>query len=315
MNHSSQKTALDWFRFRAKAEPRDILEAMRPMFGTLAPDLALKPLGRGVLGFQQAAQIVVEDLVLGRMDFGGESQRDWVRVDVPGKGCEWVQDWNQAQGVEQLPAAALRRVDVALTTWRGEVTHERVLEAHSAGRFAPAGAGRTPVLREITSTDPYAGRTAYIGSREHSPKFMRCYEKGWQLLADAGLSQHARASVQSLDGHHPRDIYRCEVEFKATTHDIPWSIVERPDEFFAGAYPFCQDVLPGVDVDLLARRPERAAQRSLQIALEHVRTQFGPTLYTALHAHGGDILAVWDLVVGKGHSQALLEAGVLLVEH
>jgi hypothetical protein len=32
-------------------------------------------------------------------------------------------------------------------------------------------------------------------------------------------------------------------------------------------------------------------------------------------AYQGDMTAVWDKVVGKTHSQALIEAGVLLVEH
>jgi hypothetical protein len=32
-------------------------------------------------------------------------------------------------------------------------------------------------------------------------------------------------------------------------------------------------------------------------------------------AYGGDFMAVWDKVVGKTHSQALIEAGVLLVAH
>jgi hypothetical protein len=34
-----------------------------------------------------------------------------------------------------------------------------------------------------------------------------------------------------------------------------------------------------------------------------------------LVAYGGDIFAVWDKVVGISHSQALLDAGVLLVDH
>jgi len=32
-------------------------------------------------------------------------------------------------------------------------------------------------------------------------------------------------------------------------------------------------------------------------------------------AYHGDMTAVWDKVIGDRHSQALLEAGVLLVEH
>lgn len=304
------KTTIDWLRFRAQVEPREALEALRPLFGTLGADMRLKPLQRGMLGFQQGAQIVVEDLVLGRMDYGGVAQRGWIRVDLPGTGCEWVTAWQELDQVEDLTSAQLRRVDVALTTWCGEISHERVVEAHQAGRFTLQ---RPPVLQTIESTDPYAGRTCYIGRREKSDKFMRCYEKGWQMVRQ--LPPSLRSNVTSIEGHAPKDIYRCEVEFKAATREIPWEIVERRDQFFAGAYPFCSDVLPGVEADLFARRRERTAQTDLAVALENARIQFGPTLFTALAAYRGDILAVWDKVVGREHNQALLEAGVLLVDH
>jgi DNA relaxase NicK len=305
------KTTVDWLRFRTRTEPREALEALRPMFGTLGTSLRLKPLQRGILGFQQGAQIVVEDLVLGRMDYGGETQRGWIRVDVPGTGCEWVTDWQAAAEVEALPDAQLRRVDVALTTWKGEVTHERVVEAHQAGRFTLR---RPPVLQTIESSDPYAGRTCYIGAREKSDKFMRCYEKGWQMLGALPRSID-RASVTSIEGAHPKDIYRCEVEFKAATTTLTWDVIDRRDEYFAGAYPFCSDVLPGIEPDILQRRPERTAQTELALALENCRIQFGPTLFTALTAYGGDIHQVWQKVIGCTHNQALLEAGVLLVDH
>jgi hypothetical protein len=74
-------------------------------------------------------------------------------------------------------------------------------------------------------------------------------------------------------------------------------------------------VLPNVEADILMRRPQRAPQTELAAALENCRIQFGPTLYTALMAHQGDMTAVWDRIIGDHHNQALLEAGVLLVDH
>ena len=102
---------------------------------------------------------------------------------------------------------------------------------------------------------------------------------------------------------------------KAVTADIPWEVVERRDQYFAGAYPFCSDVLPNVETDILKRRPEREAQTSLATSLANLKIQFGPTLFTAMMAYGGDITAVWDKIIGDHHNQALIEAGVLLVEH
>jgi DNA relaxase NicK len=118
-----------------------------------------------------------------------------------------------------------------------------------------------------------------------------------------------------IDGKRIEDIYRCELELKAESGPIPWEVVERRDQYFAGAYPFCADVLPGVEADILMRRPERAPQTDLAAVLENCRIQYGASLFTALRAYHGDMTAVWDKVVGDHHSQALLEAGVLLVEH
>ena len=308
---SPQKVTTDWLRFRTQTEPRDVLEALRPMYGEQAAWLHFEHLPRGIMGFQQGALLKVADMPIGRIDCGGESQRGWVRVDITGKGCEWVQDWAALDGVEALPSAQLRRVDLALTTWDGEVNHDQVVSAHTAGRFITRG--RPPVLTQITSSDPNAGRTCYIGKREKSDKFMRCYEKGAEMVAK--YAGRLPGEVTHIDGKRVQDIYRCEVEFKATGTDIPWEVVERRDQYFAGAYPFCGDVLPGVESDILMRRPQRAPQTDLAAALDNCLIQYGPTLYTALRCYGGDIGAVWAKIVGDHHSQALIEAGVLLVEH
>ena len=304
-----QKTTIDYLTFRTQADPREALEALKPMFGTLGPDLRLRPLERGAMGFQQAAQIVIEDMPVARMDFGGESQRGWVRASMTGKGCEWVQDWSAVQSVEDLPKAELRRLDIALTTWKGEITHDRVVQAHYADRFHTGG--RPPALQQITSSDPRAGQTCYVGKRT-SDKFFRAYEKGFEM---ASKIRGLPGLLTEIDGHKIEDIYRCEIELKAGTTEIDWGVIERRDQYFAGAYPFCADVLPGIEADILQRRKERAPQTDLAVALENCCIQFGPTLYTALMAYQGDMTAVWDKVIGSHHCQSLLEAGVLLVDH
>lgn len=304
-----QKTTVDWLRARAQAEPRDILEALRPAFGDVGKLLKLNHLDRGILGFRQGAEIWVGGMAIGRMDFGGESQRGWVRLDITGKGCDWVMDWDAFNHIEELPSAELRRVDLALTTWEGEITHEMVVKAHKKGRFVTSG--RPPALQQVTSSDRRAGKTCYVGKRD-ADKFMRCYEKGFEL---AGKFSRAPGEITHIDGKKVEDIYRCEVEFKAQSTVIPWEVIERRDQYFAGAYPFCGDVLPNVEADILMRRPQREPQIDLQAALDNCRLQFGPTLYTALRAYHGDIGAVWDKVIGDHHNEALVKAGVLLVDH
>lgn len=304
-----QKTTVDWLRFRVQEEPREALEALRPLFGEVGRLLHLQSLSRGILGFQQGSAIHLADMPIGRMDFGGAAQRGWVRIDVPAKGCEWVQDWAALDAVEALPSAEIRRLDVALTTWDGEIGHDLVVKAHQEGRFITNG--RPPAMRTIVSTDPRAGRTCYVGAREKSDKFLRAYEKGYELAAKHGQGM----TMTHIDGKRVEDIYRVELELKAENRPIPWDVIERRDQYFAGAYPFCADVLPGIEADILMRRKERAPQIELAAALANCRTQFGAILHTAMHAYGGDITAVWDKVVGHKHSDSLLESGVLLVEH
>jgi DNA relaxase NicK len=142
---------------------------------------------------------------------------------------------------------------------------------------------------------------------------MRCYEKGFELAAK--YAARMPGIITQIDGKNVEDIYRCEVEFKATGTEIPWEIIERRDQYFAGAYPFCADILPNVESDILMRRPERAPQTELAAALENCRIQFGPTIFTAMMAYQGDITAVWEKIIGNHHSQVLVEAGVLLVDH
>lgn len=300
------KTTIDWLTFRTKSEPLQALEALKPMYGCAASLLNLKSLQRGAMGFQQAAAVLLGDMPVARIDYGGESQRGWSRVAMGGKGCEWVQDWSAMQSIEHLPASEIRRLDIALTTWSGQVSHDSVVLAHSLGKFGTGG--RNPDLQQITSSNPIAGKTCYIGNRK-SDRFLRAYEKGYEINAKSG------GGLTHIDGHRIEDIYRTELELKASATDLPWSLIERRDEYFAGAYPFCAELLPDVDADVLQRRPDREPQTDLAAALANIKTQYGATIFTALHAYHGDITAVWDKIIGTQHSTSLLESGVLLVEH
>lgn len=304
------KTTVDWLTFRTQGEVLEALEALRPMYGTLGPSLQLEHAPRGSLGFQRGAWLQADGMRIGRFDFGGESQRGWVRAELHGRGCEWVQDWEAVQAVESLPKAEIKRLDVALTTWKGEVTHQRIVAAHSGGAFCAGG--RPPNLQQIVHSDPRGGSTCYVGTRAKSDKFFRGYEKGFEIASKCGSMGRA---LSRIDGCAIEDIYRCEVELKSASRPIPWEVIERRDQYFAGSYPFLAELLPEVECDILMRRPERAPQLDLLAQLANVRVQYGATLYTALRAYHGDMTAVWDQIIGDQHNAALVEAGVLLVDH
>lgn len=310
------KTTIDWLRFRAKEEPPVILRALRPMFGDLANFLKLDTGEKGILGFKQAARVMLLDMPIGRMDYGGDSQRDWVRVDLSGKACEWVRDWDAVESVEELPNAQLRRLDIALTTWHGEVTHDMVVAAHAAGKFnSTKGGCVTPELRQITSSNERAGRTCYIGSRT-SQKFLRAYEKGFQMVANSVMPEGMKQAVTVINQSRIEDIYRVEMECKATKlFRLPWEMIRRRDEYFAGGYQFNAELLPDVQPDILQRDPKLEPKRELEAMLAAAQHQWGKLFYTAHVAYKGDISRVWDKIVGKEHHPGLVEAGVLMVEH
>ena len=142
---------------------------------------------------------------------------------------------------------------------------------------------------------------------------MRCYEKGWQMLGALPRSMD-RAAVTAVEGFPPKDIYRCEVEFKPKTAALPLDLIDRRDQYFAGAYPFLEHLLK-VEPEILVQRRERGPQLDLQARLAQIRYQHGNALFTALMAYHGDLTAVWDRIVGKRHSDTLVQAGVLLVDH
>jgi DNA relaxase NicK len=304
------KTTIDWLAFRTRTPHLSVIEAMRPMFGTASDLVTFRPGLKGKDGWLYAGELVMVDITIGRIDYGGESQRGWVRVNLSGAGCEWVQDWNIAVGLgKSLQDAQIKRLDIALTTHSGEVSDASIVAAYAAGAFTAGG--RPPEMRSITSSDPRAGRTRYIGSRK-SHKFLRCYEKGFEMIKDV---PYLKATATHISGHKVEDIYRVELELKDVDKLIPWEVISGRDQVFAGAYPFCADLLPGVPHWRMLNLPDLKPKAALETALNHCRVAYGPTLRAALMAFDGDGSKLLERVLSESPSHALVEAGVLTVDH
>ena len=210
--------------------------------------------------------------------------------------------------------------------------YAKVVEAYEAGRFAPPGqGGRPPKCRQNLSMNEEDGSTLYVGTRT-SDKFFRAYEKGKQLLGpqlSAALARGDERAVAAVWGEKVRgtgaggetalfplrDMFRYELELKPKTAPLPEDVIDRRDQYFAGAYPYLQTVLADVEAEALVMRRERGPQLDLAMALGNCQRMFGSTLFTALTAYHGDIGAVMSKVMGDRHNEALLRAGVLLVNH
>lgn len=303
----SNLTHIDWLGFRTQSPPRESFEALQGIFGSHGDLLRFTPNGHGWNGFEQTATISIADMKIGRMAYGGEAMRGWVRSDITGVGCAWVPEWDSCEShFSCLESFETRRVDIALDTVKREVTHDKVVAAHRTGLFTTSG--KPPSMTKIEPEDPYEGKTVYVGKRDQ-PKFLRAYEKGYEM---------ARATpnleISYINGHPIADMYRLELELKAKHQDLPTDLIENRDQYFSGAYPYLQSVL-AVEPEIFKMSKEKSAQRTLASMLAVLRTQYGNSLFTALAAHGGDVGAVWDKIVGSKHNENLLEKGVLLVDH
>lgn len=301
-------TSIDWLGGRTRDTPGACVEALRGVYGVDGASLRSTPKKHGKQGFERSDSLSIGDFVIGDMSYGGEAMRGWVWIEITGKGCSWVSDWNRCEDeLSRLSEFQYKRVDIALDTFKREVTHETVIQAHTDGHFTTGG--KPPSLRQILPGDPEDGRTAYVGKRDQ-PKFLRAYEKGYETVKN--LPKPLMAST--IHGVPVADWYRLELELKAKNQPLPEDMIENRDQYFAGAYPYLQSVLD-VEPQVLKLSRDKSPQRALAGMLEIMRAQYGNTLFTALVAHHGDIGAVWEKVVGTRHNQRLLEEGVLLVDH
>lgn len=286
---------------------------MRPMFETAGDLLTFLPGLKGKDGWLQAGEIKLADISIARVDYAGESQRGWVRVNLTGVGCGFVYDWNACQGLFlTLVEGEIKRLDIALTTFNGEVGHDDVIAAHGRNEFCSGG--RQPHYHMVGGgSDPRAGRTIYVGKREGSDKMLRCYEKGFEMLSQVPVTM--RPNVTKIGGSDVEKIYRVELELKANEKYIPWSAITQRDDVFAAAYPFCASLLPGVSHFKLQKLPDFKPITTMESSLDNCRRAYGAILRTALMAHGGDREKVFSRILSEFPSTALIESGVLTVAH
>lgn len=313
------KTHVDWLKFRTQSSPFEVLETLKPSF--IGELLELGDQQRGKDGWESRRPLLLADVTVGAIDYGGDSQRGWARVEFPGEGCKWVADWGRFHdGAMSLQRAEVKRVDLALDTFDGSVGHDRCCAALDSGGFS--NGGRPPKAKEILPrAGVQGGRTLYVGRREGA-KFYRCYEKGWQTIerlpetARRLLREDAEGCGLRVHGVEvpPADWYRCEIEFKATDgYCPPWLSVREPDSYFAGACPFFGDLVPFAQPRPVQRMPDFGARLELEAALEHLRVAYGGVIRAALMA-GLSEAQVMETITANKPSERLVKAGVLMID-
>lgn len=317
------KTLIDYLRFRFKASPFEALEAVRPAFGFSSSDLVeLGGSEKGKDGWQQRRPIIIGgDEVIGWIDYGGESQRGWSRWDMSGEGCSWISCGGWRHLVDSLPAigAELRRVDVALDFFDGEVLHDDVLSAYDRGLFKKPHVGRSPKLKKVETSCPTDGRTIYIGARTSS-RFIRCYEKGWERLAKSKVPESFKTASNRFyfrrnTPSSPADYYRLEVELKAVDgFFIPLDILTNPDSFFAGAAPYFESLVESAPSRLVQPPSDFLKVQTLQSSMQHCSRAYGGLLRSLLELYGDSVesrVLIFDALCSQNPADSLVRAGCL----
>lgn len=317
------KTLIDYLRFRFKASPFEALEAVRPAFGFSSSDLVeLGGSEKGKDGWQQRRPIIIGgDEVIGWIDYGGESQRGWSRWDMSGEGCSWISCGGWRHLVDSLPSigAELRRVDVALDFFEGEVLHDDVLSAYDRGLFKKPHVGRSPKLKKVETSCPTDGRTIYIGARTSS-RFIRCYEKGWERLAKSKVPESFKTASNRFyfrrnTPSSPSDYYRLEVELKAVDGFlIPLDILTNPDSFFAGAAPYFESLVESAPSRLVQPPSDFLQVQTLQSSMQHCSRAYGGLLRSLLELYGDSVetkAMLFDALCSQNPSDRLVKAGCL----
>lgn len=304
-------TKLDWVGFRTRVNPLDVMDALTPLFGS--PEQVTFPhRGGGWMGYAESREIFFKGARMGLMAYGGVTMQGWCQVNLNGTALPLIHG-DAAESLEVLVddlRGQYKRVDIAQDFTDRSVTFETFKAAHDAGGFTTRA--RKPKAKAIIPDVPTDGRTLYIGVRG-SPKFARGYEKGYELAKEYKLDRYMDISDVRIDGVPIGDIFRVELELAPEPHMFPSDILTNRDSYFAGAYPYFADLLK-VPAAPLKLTPQRLALATVDAQLAECRRMFGGALRTALLLHDGDFMAVWEKIVGREHSRALVEAGALLVD-
>lgn len=317
------RTKVDFHAWRFRGGLPVLETALRGVFADAPARPTLVPRRGGWKGYAASADVRLGEMDVGMVAWGGDFQKGWSYCGLSGRGCDWVGDWDRAQeALEASPDYEAKRTDIALDVVDPALGFDGTLAAYRAGDFAPAGSGGRPPKCEPMRPEQVEGSAIVrVGNRERD-KFYRGYEKGKQLYGSAMAFDQDGQPVPLMlafggEGEPVNvwDWFRHELELKPKTAPLPADLIDRRDQYFAGAYPYLGRVLQGVEPEILVMRRERGPQIDLALALRQIQRQYGNTLFTAAVAHHGDFGAVWAKVVGSKHNDNLVRAGVLLVDH
>lgn len=240
----------------------EITTVLSDIFGSDFSDATYN--GKGIHFYKYGFSIGSADAKLGTIAIGG--QNNTVLVMITGTGCQYADNYWEHNLYNFLKYDAinpkLTRIDLAHDDFEGIYSSPEIAdEADSQGMFALTN--RIPTVQHLGDwkRPTGAGRTLQVGKRENG-KLYRGYEKGKKF-----------GDVDSL-------WFRSEVEFGTAGRHLPFEMLISPTQYFAGAYPFCLEIVEhakGEILDTVSRVPctKKEAEISLNKSIQIWKHQAG----------------------------------------
>lgn len=308
-------TKIDWLGFTSL----NSIEAVRMAVQVFFPTCDFVYTGKGMYGYPKSDFIMVDGEQYGILGYGASHGRNF--VSLPGTGCStW--DADQIEIVYetlQVLEARIGRVDICLDFFNGERTWDHALFCYERGDFNRGRHGnKKPYMKKFDQSQDgmNLGRTLYV-NRRGSEVMARIYEKGYEVFANMPsayktLSQAREVEYVDNGGSVPfADSWlRVEIEFKRVEDDrpIPLEILLERDNYFAGAFPYCAEVVKHATP---TRPKDLRTEKEVDLIklLASARTAYGSLVHTlaTLGYSNADIVEV--LSNGK-ENKRLRESGV-----
>lgn len=325
-----QFTKLDTLSFTAK-EPYWIVQQLVEVS---CPGSTFIKLKYGKNGYHSGFSVIKDKRELAQIYYGSLSndrQNERPQLIIGGNGktdefnFEVFHYW-----ATFMESPKITRADICLDIFDGSLTIEQVAQAHIDGQFKALKANKNPRITPYGQIQPDGtnpGRTLYIGSLSSS-KSVRFYEKGFEMfksilnseekkdefmkdILEESFKDGKEMSFDGINDNKPFDIskwLRAEVQLRNANCDIPLDLLIKPDEYFAGSYPYLKELL---SINEGKTPPRFKTQDEIQLAIRIANHKaITGSLIEDLRCLGWtDTDIVEALTSGKGASQKLIRSG------
>ena len=312
-----QKTVIDYLAITACESPAYFFELVK----ILIPGVSVFHLKGGWQGYKFRAKIDLYGQTIGLIAYGSQHGRNYLQLG--GNACRHLTNWHHIQHyLASMEACKLSRVDIAADYYFGEISLDTVKTKYEAGGFKLPKARHNPVfdLRQpIGGNGQPLGWTAYIGKRENG-KFVRIYHKGIEQFGKLSEPQQKQFSsiwgqmkvdekYNAPEGATFKDWVRCEVEYKAKDRDLSLSMLTDRDNYFSGAYPYLEEILPMAEPKRPKTLPNNL-ETELEVLFANLQPIVGSLIATARMMGMSDSEICDKLTNGK-INQRIVKAGGL----